>query len=112
MNVHDSERMAGLLEQAGFEATEGAADAGVVVINTCSVRERAGEKLYTRLGELRPLAAGQGHDPTLPRPRGGAAQERGTLPPRPPGGCGPGAPRGAAARSDRDPLRRARRCGV
>src|SRR5512138_3116825 len=62
MNVHDSERMAGLLEQAGYEATGDAADADVVVINTCSVRERAEEKLYTRLGELRQLAAEQGHD--------------------------------------------------
>ena len=59
MNVHDSERMAGLLEQAGFEATDDAADADVVVINTCSVRERAEDKLYTRLGELRQLAAEQ-----------------------------------------------------
>jgi tRNA-2-methylthio-N6-dimethylallyladenosine synthase len=65
MNVHDSERMAGLLEQAGFEATDDAADADVVVINTCSVRERAEEKLYTRLGELRMLAAEQGHDPVV-----------------------------------------------
>jgi len=60
MNVHDSERMAGLLEQAGFEATTEAADADVVVINTCSVRERAEEKLYTRLGELRQMAAEAG----------------------------------------------------
>jgi tRNA-2-methylthio-N6-dimethylallyladenosine synthase len=65
MNVHDSERMAGLLEQAGFESTDDAADADVVVINTCSVRERAEEKLYTRLGELRQLAAEQGHDPIV-----------------------------------------------
>ena len=57
MNAHDSERMAGLLEQAGFEAAESAADTDVVVINTCSVRERAEEKLYTRLGELRQMAA-------------------------------------------------------
>jgi tRNA-2-methylthio-N6-dimethylallyladenosine synthase len=60
MNFHDSERMAGLLEQAGFESTDEAADADLVVINTCSVRERAEEKLYTRLGELRELAAEQG----------------------------------------------------
>jgi tRNA-2-methylthio-N6-dimethylallyladenosine synthase len=65
MNVHDSERMAGLLEQAGYEATEDAADADVVVINTCSVRERAEDKLYTRLGELRVLAAEHGHDPVV-----------------------------------------------
>ncbi len=60
MNFHDSERMAGLLEQAGFESTDDAADADVVVINTCSVREHAEDKLYTRLGELRELAAEQG----------------------------------------------------
>jgi len=65
MNVHDSERMAGLLEQAGYEATAEAADADVVVINTCSVRERAEEKLYTRLGELRMMASELGHDPIV-----------------------------------------------
>src|SRR3989442_12029121 len=65
MNFHDSERMAGLLEQAGFEAADEAADADVVVINTCSVRERAEEKLYTRLGELRQLALDQGHQPIV-----------------------------------------------
>src|SRR5262245_22109524 len=65
MNVHDSERMAGLLEQAGFEATEDALDADVVVVNTCSVRERAEEKLYTRLGELRQMAIETGHEPVV-----------------------------------------------
>jgi tRNA-2-methylthio-N6-dimethylallyladenosine synthase len=65
MNVHDSERMAGLLEQAGFEPVEAAADADLVVINTCSVRERAEEKLYTRLGELRQMAAEQGRQPMV-----------------------------------------------
>ena len=65
MNVHDSERMAGLLEQAGYEATGDAADADVVVINTCSVRERAEEKLYTRLGELRQLGLDLGHEPIV-----------------------------------------------
>ncbi len=65
MNAHDSERMAGLLEQAGYEATEDAADADVVVINTCSVREHAEDKLYTRLGELRVLAQEGGHNPIV-----------------------------------------------
>src|SRR3982074_3122091 len=65
MNFHDSERMAGLLEQAGCEAADDAADADVVVINTCSVRERAEEKLYTRLGELRQLAADAGDGPIV-----------------------------------------------
>ncbi len=52
MNFHDSERMAGLLEQAGYEATDDASEADLVVINTCSVREHAEDKLYSRLGEL------------------------------------------------------------
>jgi tRNA-2-methylthio-N6-dimethylallyladenosine synthase len=56
MNIHDSERMAGLLEQAGFESTTDAREADVIVINTCSVRERAEEKLFTRLGEIRMMS--------------------------------------------------------
>src|SRR5258708_18816224 len=75
MNVHDSERMAGLLEQAGYEATDEAGDADVVVINTCSVRERAEEKLYTRLGELRQMGAEQGRGPIVAVAGGGAPQE-------------------------------------
>jgi tRNA-2-methylthio-N6-dimethylallyladenosine synthase len=55
MNVHDSERMAGLLEAAGYQATHDERDADLIVVNTCSVRERAEDKLYTRLGELREL---------------------------------------------------------
>jgi tRNA-2-methylthio-N6-dimethylallyladenosine synthase len=53
--------MAGLLEQAGYEPTTCDADADVIVINTCSVREHAEEKLYTRLGELRVLREETGH---------------------------------------------------
>ena len=65
MNVHDSERMAGLLDQAGYEPTEDEREADVVVINTCSVREHAEEKLYTRLGELRVLGEETGHHPVV-----------------------------------------------
>src|SRR5215470_13220547 len=65
MNVHDSERMAGLLEQAGYESTMEAAHADVIVINTCSVREHAEEKLYTRLGELRVLEEETGRKPVV-----------------------------------------------
>ena len=65
MNVHDSERIAGLLEQAGYEQTAEAADADVVVVNTCSVRERAEEKLYTRLGEIRQEARESGRAPIV-----------------------------------------------
>ena len=65
MNFHDSERMAGLLEQAGYEATDDDRDADVVVINTCSVRERAEEKLFTRLGELKQMALEEGERPVV-----------------------------------------------
>ena len=52
MNAHDSERVAGLLEQAGYEMTSDPADADLVVINTCSVRERAQDRLFSRLDSL------------------------------------------------------------
>jgi tRNA-2-methylthio-N6-dimethylallyladenosine synthase len=65
MNVHDSERMAGLLDQAGYEPTTEDVEADVIVINTCSVREHAEEKLYTRLGELRVLQQETGRNPIV-----------------------------------------------
>ena len=65
MNFHDSERMAGLLDQAGYEPTTEAVEADLVVINTCSVREHAEEKLYTRLGELRVLGQETGRKPVV-----------------------------------------------
>src|SRR6187402_2732622 len=65
MNFHDSERMAGLLEQAGYESTEDDRDADVIVINTCSVRERAEEKLFTRLGEIQHQAREEGDRPVV-----------------------------------------------
>jgi len=65
MNVHDSERMSGLLDQAGYEPTSDDLDADVIVINTCSVREHAEDKLYTRLGELRVLGEETGRRPLV-----------------------------------------------
>ena len=52
MNVHDSERLSGSLEAAGYVAAEGENRADVVVINTCAVRENAANKLYGNLGQL------------------------------------------------------------
>ena len=51
MNVHDSERLSGLLEDAGYEAVV-SGDADVIVFNTCAVRENADNKLYGTLGQL------------------------------------------------------------
>lgn len=53
MNEHDSERIAGLLEADGLEATDSVADADVVVLNTCCIRENADNKLYGTLGHLK-----------------------------------------------------------
>ncbi|MGV0655248.1 tRNA (N6-isopentenyl adenosine(37)-C2)-methylthiotransferase MiaB [Mycolicibacterium thermoresistibile] len=54
MNVHDSERLAGLLEAAGYRRASDGADADVVVFNTCAVRENADNKLYGNLSHLAP----------------------------------------------------------
>ena len=55
MNEHDSERIAGLLESEGMEATTDLEEADVVVLNTCCIRENADNKLYGNLGHLKSL---------------------------------------------------------
>ncbi len=58
MNVHDSERIAGLLEEAGYIPHVEGEQADVVVFNTCAVRENADNRLYGNLGHLAPVKAG------------------------------------------------------
>ena len=58
MNVHDSERIAGLLEDAGYSPHAEGEQADVVVFNTCAVRENADNRLYGNLGHLAPVKAG------------------------------------------------------
>ena len=53
MNVSDSERVSTVLARDGFEMTADEDSADVVIFNTCSVRERAEHKLYTRVGHIR-----------------------------------------------------------
>jgi tRNA-2-methylthio-N6-dimethylallyladenosine synthase len=57
MNVHDSERLSGLLEDAGYVRADGDETADVVVFNTCAVRENADNRLYGNLGHLAPVKA-------------------------------------------------------
>ena len=57
MNVYDSERMAEAMAADGYVLTEVAEDADLVLLNTCHIREKASEKLYSDLGRLRPLKA-------------------------------------------------------
>jgi tRNA-2-methylthio-N6-dimethylallyladenosine synthase len=58
MNVHDSERIAGVLEAAGYARVEEPEEPDVVVLNTCAVRENADNKLYGNLGHLAAVKAG------------------------------------------------------
>ncbi|MEO8878558.1 MAG: tRNA (N6-isopentenyl adenosine(37)-C2)-methylthiotransferase MiaB [Polyangiaceae bacterium] len=55
MNVHDSDRMAETLEAHGWTKTELAADAELIIFNTCSVREKAEQKLRSEVGKIAPL---------------------------------------------------------
>ena len=55
MNVHDSERLSGLLEEAGYTRPAEGEQADVVVFNTCAVRENADNRLYGNLGHLKPV---------------------------------------------------------
>ena len=57
MNVYDSERMAAALAPEGYELTETPDDADLVLLNTCHIREKAAEKVYSELGRLKPLRA-------------------------------------------------------
>lgn len=57
MNVYDSERMAEALGAKGYVTTEVQEEADMVLLNTCHIREKASEKLYSDLGRLRPLKA-------------------------------------------------------
>ena len=55
MNVYDSERMAEAMGAAGYVETQSPDDADMILLNTCHIREKAAEKVYSELGRLRPL---------------------------------------------------------
>jgi tRNA-2-methylthio-N6-dimethylallyladenosine synthase len=55
MNVYDSHRMADTLAPAGFTETALASDADLVILNTCHIREKAGDKVYSEIGRMREL---------------------------------------------------------
>jgi tRNA-2-methylthio-N6-dimethylallyladenosine synthase len=55
MNVYDSERMAEALAASGYEQTDRQDEADMILLNTCHIREKAAEKVYSELGRLRPL---------------------------------------------------------
>ena len=61
MNVHDSEKLSGSLARLGFIPTNHESDADLIILNTCSVRDKAQEKVFSRLGQL----TGLKHDRNL-----------------------------------------------
>lgn len=73
MNVHDSERLSGLLEAAGYARAADGQDADIVVFNTCAVRENADNKLYGNLSHLAPRKAG---DPNMQIAVGGCLAQK------------------------------------
>ena len=62
MNVYDAERMGDLAAEAGYRAAIGVEDADLVVLNTCHIRERASQKIYSELGKLRELKEERGRE--------------------------------------------------
>src|SRR5271156_2890890 len=55
MNVYDAERMGDLAAEAGYSETARVEDADLIILNTCHIRERASEKIFSELGKLREL---------------------------------------------------------
>ena len=65
MNVYDSDRMTDALAKDGYVSTDVMEDADLVLLNTCHIREKAAEKVYSALGRLRDLKkkkAGEGRE--------------------------------------------------
>ena len=55
LNENDSEKIAGMLEKAGYSKTDDLNNASVIVFNTCCVRENAEDRLFGKLGEVKNL---------------------------------------------------------
>jgi len=65
MNVYDSERMRDVLAPLGYEPADTAEGADLVVLNTCHIREKATEKVYSELGQLKKMKAASGGSMTI-----------------------------------------------
>ena len=60
MNVHDSEKVAGVLMSRGYRPVDSHEEAEIILYNTCSIREKAAQKVFSRLGTLRKHRGGAG----------------------------------------------------
>ena len=88
MNVYDAERMGDLAAEAGYREAARVEDADLIVLNTCHIRERASEKIYSELGKLRELKEERGRAGrrTMLVVAGCVAQAEGCGNPAPPAG--------------------------
>ena len=79
MNVYDSARMADVLAPLGYAPSATAEDADMVILNTCHIREKAAEKVFSELGRLRPLKTRKGErgEPMILAVAGCVAQAEG-----------------------------------
>ncbi len=62
MNVHDSEKIAGIFSESGYDQSEESKNADVIVLNTCSIRQKAEQKFYSELGRMKQAKE---HNPNL-----------------------------------------------
>lgn len=62
MNVYDSDRMADVLADRGYQQTDDMSTADMILINTCHIREKASEKLFSELGRIKPLKENRAED--------------------------------------------------
>jgi len=74
MNEHDSEKVAGVLLSRGYKQVESVDSADVILYNTCSIREKAAQKVFSRLGEWRPVAVAAGLQTGNASPRASVPQ--------------------------------------
>src|SRR4029078_4300111 len=66
MNVYDSQRMGDLLSPLGYTAAAGPEDADLIILNTCHIREKWAEKVYSELGKLRRRKAARAKNGSAP----------------------------------------------
>ena len=76
MNVHDSEKVAGVLLERGYRAVDTAAEADFLLYNTCSIREKAAQKVFPRLERFQVCGEGEPEDDRRAGLRGAAGRRR------------------------------------
>ena len=71
MNVHDSEKIAGILKKDGYTEADNPQDADIIVFNTCSIRAKAEQKFFSKLGRLKTQSFAENSRSRVHCPAGG-----------------------------------------